>query len=212
MIHLYYGTEDFEVSEFRSRKVIDEIKMLLSAFDCMIPDDAGVYCSSDVTTGRGLYFELFRENGVGSEEELKDKLGASLYKQAKSELIRRNIERGVEFTEKIRQRGINNLINPGPLYAEGFEQQHYYYLWECVIIKKVYKIFFNEGWEYSNGCTLEYGIGYRKGIPLLDHLGDELTLAAAKHKVEQAVAELRARGIRFDKLERNLILIKELGE
>jgi hypothetical protein len=210
MESLYYGTPDFEVSEFRHRKVTDEIMMLMSAFDCVVPDNSAIYCSSDVTTGQQFY-SILKKHSVPSGEELKVKLGAAKHKEIMDDLVRRNIERGIAFTENIRQRGHTNLINPGPLVAPNFEQQHYHYLWEWVIIKKAYETQFNEDWEYSNGCTLEYAISTRKGIPRLDHLGNVLDLFQAIQKIERAVAELEKSGIRAEMLARNLALLKELS-
>ncbi|MGB9179064.1 MAG: hypothetical protein WCB68_07420 [Pyrinomonadaceae bacterium] len=210
MDSLYYGTPNFEVSEFRQRKVIDEIKMLMTAFDCVLPDNSATYCSSDVTTGKQFY-KLLKKHGVQSGDGLKAKIGAITYKEIIDNLVRENIQRGIAFTENIRQRGTTNLINPGPLIAPDFEQQHYLYLWEWVIIKKVYETQFNEDWEYSNGCTLEYAISTKKGIPRLDHLGNVLELPHAIQKVERAVTDLQRSGIQADTLECNLAHLKELS-
>jgi hypothetical protein len=210
MSRLFYGTGEFRVAEFGGRRVLDEIEMLLTVFDCMLPDDSGVYCSSDVTTGRRLYFEIYERHGVRSDEELKEKLGGEGHRRLMGRLIEENIARGIEFTDGLRLRGLSNLINPGPLHAPGFEQEHYYYLWESVIIRKVREGYFNEGWEYSSGCTLEYAICRRKGIPTLDHEGRDLPLAAARTRAERAVSKLRARGISAPTLERNLKLIEAL--
>lgn len=209
MEQLYYGTTDFEVAEFRNRKAIDEIKMVMTVFDCVLPDNSAVYCSSDVTTGKQLY-NIFRKYDVCSDKDLREKLGESRYEEIRSDLIQRNIKRGNEFTENIRQRGGVNLINPGPFMGSNFEQEHYYYLWEWVIIRKVYEAQFNKGWEYSTGCTLEYAIATKKGIPRLDHLGNILDLQQAIDKVEKAVADLRASRIQAKGLERNLGLMKEI--
>lgn len=211
MIRPFYGSDEFEVAEFRNRRVLDEIELVLTAFDCVMADDAGVYCSSDVTTGRRLYFEIYPRFGVRSDEELKDKLGPEGYKRVQAELIAWNVARGIEFTEGLRRRGLTNLVNPGPLVGRDFDQQHYHYLWECVILKKIGQSYFNEGWEYSNGCTLEYAVSHRKGIPRFDHLGRELTLEEARRRVESAVSELAAAGIRSATLESNLTLIRELA-
>jgi hypothetical protein len=211
MLPLFYGTGEFEVREFKERRVTDEIEMVLSAFDCMLPDGGGVYCSSDVTTGRKLYFEIYAAHGARSEAELKDGLGAEGYGEVMRKLIADNVARGVEFTDGLRRRGLTNLVNPGPFHARGFDQQHYHYLWESVIVKKIRETHFNEGWEYSNGCTLEYAISHRKGIPVLDHTGRRLPLDDAKALVRAAVSDLRARGIAAPMLERNLTLVEALG-
>ncbi|HEX8128106.1 MAG TPA: hypothetical protein VF527_03325 [Pyrinomonadaceae bacterium] len=210
MESLYYGTPDFAVVEFQQRKVLDEIKMLMTAFDCVLPDNSAIYCSGDVTTGKQFY-KLLREHEVSSGEELKAKLGAAACKELMNELVRRNIARGIAFTENVRQRGHANLINPGPLIAPNFEQQHYLYLWEWIIIRKAYEAQFNEDWEYSSGCTLEYAIATRKGISRRDHLGNILELPQAVGRVERAVAELKRSGMRVETLELNLSRLKELS-
>lgn len=207
---LYYGTPDFKVAEFRRRKVLDEIKILMTAFDCVLPDNSAIYCSSDVTTGKQFY-RILREHTVSTGEELKVKLGAAACKEVMDDLVRRNITRGIAFTENVRRRGHVNLINPGPLVAPDFDQQHYLYLWEWIIIKKTHEAQFNEDWEYSNGCTLEYAISTRKGISRRDHLGDVLELPQAIGRVERAVAELKESGIRTETLELNLSRLKEIS-
>src|SRR5260370_15636173 len=147
MAELYYATEEFASPEFTSRKVIDEIKMSMSAFDCMLPDDAGIYCSSDIATGTRFYYEVLKKDEVRSEEELEEKLSDEEFKQVKTALIQANVARGVEFAEKLRERGLINVVTPGPYFAKGFDQPHYLYLWEWFIIKKVYEVRFNDDWE-----------------------------------------------------------------
>jgi hypothetical protein len=212
MAELYYGTDQFDVPEFQNRKVIDEINMSMSAFDCVLPDDAGIYCSSDITSGKKFYYEVLKKYEVRSEEELKEKLGAEELKKVQTELIQSNVARGVEFAEKLRERGLINVVTPGPYFARGFDQQHYLYLWEWFIIKKIYEVRFNYDWEYSNGCTLEYAIAARKGIPRLDHEGSDLDLKDAIEKVVTALDELRKDGFAITKLEHNLALLKAIQQ
>ena len=210
MTELYFGaTDDFDVPEFERRKVIDEIRMVMSALDCVLPDDAGIYCSSDITTGKRYYFDFLLPYGATSDEDLKQKLGPARHKEMKTELIQKNVDRGREFTEKLRERGLVNLVNPGPFFARGFDQQHYLYLWEWVIIKKIYEVYFNEDWEYSNGCTLEFAIATKKGIPRLDHHGAPLDPAEAAAMIERAVTNLKKHGFPVDKLELNLSRLRE---
>jgi len=210
MAELYYGTDVFAVPEFQNRKVIDEIKMSMSAFDCMLPDDAGIYCSSDITTGKRFYYEVLKRYEVRSEDELREKLGAEELKRVQTDLIQANVARGIEFAEKLRERGLINVVTPGPYFAKGFDQQHYLYLWEWFIIKKIYEVRFNFDWEYSNGCTLEYAIAVRKGIPRFDHEGNRLELESAIERVEAAVEELRKNGFVIGKLEHNLELMQTI--
>lgn len=210
MDELYYGTNQFAVPEFQNRKVIDEINMSMSAFDCMLPDDAGIYCSSDITTGKKFYYEILKKYEVRSEEELKEKVGAEEFKRVQTNLIQSNVARGSEFAEKLRERGLINVVTPGPYFAKGFDQQHYLYLWEVFIIRKIYEVRFNYDWEYSNGCTLEYAIAARKGIPRLDHEGMHLDLDDASERIETAVSDLAREGFVIEKLKQNLGLIKAI--
>jgi hypothetical protein len=212
MSQLYYGTDQFDLPEFQHRKVIDEIKMAMSAFDCVLPDDAGIYCSSDITTGRRFYYEVLKQHECRSDEDLRAKLGEDEFKQVHTALIQANVARGVEFAEKLRERGLVNVVTPGPFFAKGFDQQHYLYLWEWFIIKKVYEVRFNYEWEYSNGCTLEYAIAARKGIPRLDHEGSFLDLEEAIERVEIAVKKLRKERFVIKKLEHTLRLLKVIQQ
>lgn len=211
MTELFFGAnDDFEVAEFPTRKVIDEIEMVMTAFDCVLADDTGVYCSSELTSGKRYCIDLLAANGVHSNEELIQQLGEEASAHAKNEFIKASVARSMEFTETLRERGLVNVVNPGPFYARGFDQQHYLYLWEWVIIKKIYQIHFNEDWEYSNGCTLEYAIAARKGIPRLNHLGAPLDSAQAAAMIERGISELKTLGFSVERLERNLSLLREL--
>ncbi len=212
MVKLYYGTEEFDVPEFTNRRVIDEINMSMSAFDCMLPDDAGIYCSSDITTGKRFYYDVLKKYHVRSDKELKSKLGDDEFKRVQTELIQANVARGSEFAERLRARGLINVVTPGPYFARGFDQQHYLYLWELFIIKKTCEARFNSDWEYSNGCTFEYAIATRKGIPRLDHEGNTLDFKSAVAKIEAALAELKKEEFLVTKLEQNLALLKAIDQ
>jgi hypothetical protein len=207
---LYFGTDDFDLKEFHNRKVIEEIRMVMSAFDCVLPDDAGIYCSSDITTGKRFYYDFLHRNRVHSEEEMMERLGPDRFKEAKNGLIQANVARGVVFSERLRERGLINVVAPGPFFAKGFDQQHYLYLWEWFIIKKIYQIWFNKDWQYSNGCTLEYVIAATKGIPCNDHEGGPLSLLRAIAMIEEALTELRRDGFMVNKLGQNLHLLEGL--
>lgn len=136
MPHLYYGNQTFDIAQFQDRKVIHELEMAMTALDCVIPDHSGIYCSTDITTGKKLYFEIFKQYNVRSDEELATKLGDDRYTEVKMDLVQSNIERGLAFADGLRLRGFVNIITPAPFIARDFDQEHYLYFWEWVIIKK----------------------------------------------------------------------------
>jgi hypothetical protein len=209
MDNLYYGTTDFVTQQFSNRNVLDEIKMSVSAFDCVMADNSGVYCSSDVTTGFKFYYDFLKRNYADSEDALREKLGVAEFSKQQYELIQFNVARGVEFADVLRQRGKVNVIAPGAYFAKGFDQQHYLYLWELVIVKKIKEAWFNQHWFYSNGCTLEYAIATRKGIPRFDYFGNDIPVTNAIELVDAAITRLSKDGFKIDKLQKNLDIIKE---
>jgi hypothetical protein len=184
--------------------------MAMTAFDCVIPDDSGIYCSTNLTTGRKLYFEIFKQYDVRSDEELATKVGTDRYIKIKAELMQGNIQRGLAFADTLRLRGFINIITPAPFAALDFTQQHYFYLWEWIIIKKAYEARFNEGWEFSNGCTMEYAAAARKRIPRFDHIGRPLESSEAIKKIEAAIHELTGHKISADRLQCHLAYLKEI--
>jgi hypothetical protein len=213
MAKLYYGKADeFEVLEFASRKVIDEIEMSMTAFDCVFPDNAAIYCSGDITTGKRLYDVVLKKYGVRSHVELKEKLGTGYKPVEKKELIDVNVPRGEQFAAELRNDGKINVVTPGPFYARGFDQEHYLYLWEAFITRKACEVRFNYDWEYSNGCTFEYAVAANKGIPRLDREGNPIDIASAIAKVKAALTELRKDKFVATKLEENLALIEKLQQ
>lgn len=210
MAEHYYQTDQFHQPTAPARTIIEEIGIVMSAFDCVLPDDSAIYCSSDITSGKWLYYNLFKKYEVHSEEELIRKIGAEVFKEARRPFFDVNIARGHEFAKKLRERGLVNVVTPGPFYAKKFDQQHYLHLWERFIKYKVYEVWFNDDWEYSNGCSLEYAVAARKGIPRRDYKGNPISLEKAIGKIEAAVKELTTEGFVIKKLEENLDRLKAL--
>jgi len=210
MAELYYGADKFAVLEVENRRVFDEIKMSMSAFDCMLSDDTGIYCSSDITSGKWLYYELLKEHDANSQEVLEERVGKEAFKNLRRPFLDSNIERGKKFAQKLRERGFINVVTPGPYYATGFEQEHYLHLWQRFIMEKAYEVRFNYDWQYSNGCTFECAIAATKRIPLFDHEGNSLDLTTAIGRVGAAIKQLKSDGFAIPKLEENLALMKAI--
>ena len=204
---LYYATADFQVSIIGGRPAMEAIREVISAFECIAPEDGCIYLSSELTTGKRFY-ELLRQHGVRSKDELKAKLGEE-FPRIWEKLKKQNLAQGCAFFDSMNAQGYRNLINPGPFLARGWEQEHYLYLWEWIIVHKCGETRFNSGWSYSNGCTLEYAISLRKGIPRRHPEGRPLEAADAIAQIEPALADLDNSGIDAPALRLNLQRIKE---
>lgn len=169
--------------------------MQLSLLDCVILDREAVYASSEFTTGKRFY-ELCRQHGVHSAEELKQRLG----EQYPAQLLESNKEAGIAFSRQIRSFGHNLVLTPNPFFASQWSQREYLGFWEQVIQRKCHQVFYNEEWQFSNGCTFEYLVGVRIGLPLFDHDNNPLTVGLAKDMVGDAIVELEKDGFNVPRL------------
>jgi len=207
---LYYSKENFQVATICGRPALEAIREVISAFECIAPDDGCIYLSGEITTGKRFY-NLLREYGVHSKEQLKEKLGSN-FQQVWKKLMDENLVEGHAFFQKMHEGGYRNLINPGPFFAKGWEQEHYLYLWEWVIVHKCCETRFNSGWNYSNGCTLEYAISLRKSIPRRHKDNRILDAAEAIGQIEAALADLSTAGVDATTLRLNLQRIKDAAQ
>ena len=203
---LYYAPSQFQVEEIYGRPAKEVVDEVTSAFDCYAPEDDCIYLSSEITSGERV-FDLLRKHGASSREHLKEKLGG-IYDELWNELMDGNLAEGRAFFERTHSEGHRNLINPGPFYARGWTQEHYLYLWEWVIVHKCKEARFNSGWNYSNGCTLEYAISLRKGIRTLGEDGRPMKAEDATKRIEHALDEYDEAGIDATSIRKNLQRIK----
>jgi len=168
---------------------------VLSSLDCMIFDREAVYASSEFTTGKRFY-ELCRDSKVLTAEGLKKALGT----RYNTQLLLPNIDKGVTFARKLRGLGFPLVISPNPLFVKGWGQDEYLQLWVKVITDKCNASYFNDGWQFSNGCTLEYLRSVQHGIPVFDSDGRRLPVKQARHDIAMAITELEAEGFSVPKL------------
>ncbi len=206
----YYATEHFDNPIFASRKIIDEIEMMLTTYDSILPGSTATYGSSEITTGRRMYFDFLLPQGVRSKTELQQKLNHDEFDNAYNELLNENMRLSAEFSSNLRARGHAYVIDPAKLHAPGFHQEHYYHLWERVFIKKIREVHFNTGWEYSNGCSREYLIASRLGIKRYDKNGYDIHCKKAISMMTSAINELDEYGFDTEFLVQNLNYLKSI--
>ena len=92
------------------------------------------------------------------------------------------------------------MLTPNTLFVPEWTQEEYLEFWEAVIRTKCKAIVFNDGWEFSNGCTFEYLVGYRNEMPLLDRAGNSIPPGRAKQMILVAIKQLEADGFAVPKL------------
>ena len=189
----------------RTRMWQEEVQMLLSLLDCVVLDKEAVYASSEFTTGRRLY-ELCRQYNMTTKEELKKRLG----KEYERQLLLPNREEGIRFARRLREFGHVVVLTPNPFQADplrlegqNWSQDEYLEFWKMIIQTKCQAVYFNEGWEFSDGCTFEYCVGSDMGLSLFDHLGNPLPREKAADLIWKAVQILEADGFTVAKLREN---------
>lgn len=199
------------VQNARTRTWQEEAHMLLSLLDCLVLDREAVYASSEFTTGRRFY-ELCRQYNVRTKEELKKQLG----KEYETRLLLPNKNEGIRFARRLREFGHNVVLTPNPFHADpklkgqNWSQDEYLEFWNMVIRKKCHAVYFNEAWEFSNGCTFEYLVGARAGLPLFDHSNKPLEFAAAKKMIGAAIESLEKEGLSVPKLRQVYAVLTSL--
>jgi hypothetical protein len=195
-------------SRSHTRSYREEVEMALSALDCALNSQKAVYASSELTTGRRIS-RLMQAHGVADSSALKQKLGKSGYE---SLLWNPNVAAATAFAQRLRAhlRGKEMVITPAPLLAPGWEQAEYLGFWETLIRTRVKKVYFNEDWQYSNGCTFEFAVAQDAGLPALDATGEPIPLDVGIRLIEAAVAELEADGVEQKGLRANLTLLRRL--
>ncbi len=180
-----------------SRLYREESAIAFSAIDCVLNAAKGVYASSELTTGTRAYARL-REHGFRSMHELDD--------AGKHALLGTNIDAAAAFARQLRERLPHHalVITPGPFVAPGWTQAEYLTFWETLIRTRVHAVYFNAGWEYSNGCTFEFAVAREQGLPTFDAALRPLAAADGCACIAHAVADLAARGFDPHRLQLNL--------
>lgn len=199
-MHFYNQNGELEAIP-HTRTYGEELAIMLSAFDCLLNGGKALYASSELTTGKRLY-DLMREVGVWTAEDLRAKLGEEEYQRR---LWAPNFAEALDFARQVRERSAGRLVlTPAPFAARGWSQPEYLALWETLIRTRIEELFFGPGWEYSTGCVFELSVALDQGLPARDADGAWIDLRTGIERVSAAAAELEALG--FDVSELHLSL------
>ena len=191
-----------------SRTHAEEMDIALSAIDCALNGEKGVYASSELTTGR-FVSTILRETGFGNTRDLRDHLGEDEYR---TRIWDRNVAAATAFARQLHHTlgGNQIVITPAPFMARGWTQTEYLTFWRTLIESRIKAVYFNENWEYSNGCTEELVIAFDAGLPTFEANSNPLTPPRAAALVESAVAELTEHGLKADVLSGHLEKLKSV--
>lgn len=126
------------------------------------PDDRNstVYVSTPITTGLA-YLRWLADNRAAPRTATAAQ---------RSLVIRRNIAEVAPLVRAISSAGLgSHVIDPTELEdVPGWEQVDYHRFWAEVVAFHVSHVVFADGWQYSTGCTLEFGVAALTALPLHD--------------------------------------------
>lgn len=114
----------------------------------------------------------------------------------RTNVIIKNIERVRPVVADLRRRYATQLvINPSELAPiSGWEQNDYHNLWCEVLTQYAEKAIFADGWQYSDGCALEFAAAVGAGILTLNEDLRPITSAQGVRFMADALREMTAVG------------------
>jgi len=198
-----------ELTRQFSRAYAEEVDLAFSAIDCVLNGEKAVYASSELSTGQRVH-SVLREIGAQRSSELRPRLGEQEYT---TRIWNPNVDAAMTFARQLHYSlGGNQLvITPAPFMAPGWNQQEYLAFWEALLRSRIKAVYFNDGWEYSNGCTFEFVVAADQGLPTFDAAGVPLGLSDATAQVAEAVEVLQRDRLDSDVLARTLDHLRELA-
>lgn len=202
---------DIHAAPTRQRTWQEETKMLLSLLDCVVFGREAVYASSEFTTGKRFY-DLCRHYNVKTADELQRRLG----NEYSAQLLTPNKDAGIRFARELRKLGHSIVLTPNPFHAapldmkQNWSQDEYLEFWRDVISQKCSAVYFNDAWQFSNGCTFEYYAALRAGLKRFDSSGKPLEIHAAAGMIAAAIKNLEADGFAVPKLVKILDNLRSL--
>lgn len=184
-----------------SRLFYEERDIAFSALDCVLNGEKGIYASSELTTGARAY-RLLADHGFRSTRELAD--------PHRGALLKTNMEEARHFAARIREHfgGRELVITPAPFNAPEWTQAEYLSYWEELIRTRVKAVYFNEGWEQSNGCTFEFAVALESGVPTFAADYTPLAAPAGAALAAAAADDLERRGYDATRLRLHLDRIR----
>jgi hypothetical protein len=184
-----------------------EAAMVLSGLDCALNGRRVVYGSSELTTGR-RFWALARRHGVATTGDLRARLGEEEFDRL---LWQPNLAAANGFARRLEERLGRLVVTPAPFLAPDWSQPEYLAFWETLIRTRIEVAYFNDGWEYSNGCAFELAVATDAGLATCDAQGRVLEIEEGIARVRSAIAEIEGDGLHPEGLRRGLVRLEDLA-
>lgn len=168
--------------------IIQKTQAAVDIISCITGKNKSTYISTPITNGLKVI------EAIKSNSEYNYNV----------DIIKKNCEEGLLFATYVRSKR-KYVIDPSCFFQKNWSQDDYMCLWEQIIKTYADEIWFNDNWQYSNGCTYEFYIATINAIPTFDATGTVMDTQNGIQLLEQAIQKTDT--INYD----NSILIKNLN-
>jgi hypothetical protein len=171
----------------------EEIAWLTGMLATVIDSGSAVYVSAPINSGRRKYFALpVQEDSDG------DKNGGF-----KARVLRANVLDQQQLVKRVgAQLPRETIIDPVKLPPlPKWSQGDFHRLWACVIEAHAAAVVFADGWEYSDGCTLEFSTAAKAKKILLNAQLSPMTIQEGVALMRAALTAIYSRGLEARHIE-----------
>jgi hypothetical protein len=157
---------------------------LLSVLDSLgVRAQSCVYVSTPISTG--IRYLQWLENSAAAPEP-----GSHEYEIARRQVKSANLDSARALITSARESfPMDLVIDPTALIdIRGWQQSDYHLYWMQVITRYVHTMIFSDGWQYSEGCAVEFAAAKSAGLNTVDARHQTIDLATGLGMVEVSIA------------------------
>jgi len=143
------------------------------------------YLSVPITTGRA-YLDYHAAAGQGAVDSVDH--GREL---ARSD----NERRAIATAHRLRGKLPGTVIDPSRVTISDWQQDDYHTFWVEVIKRYTETMYFLDGWQYSDGCAIEFATAVSLGLPAFTEHMTPLSPAAGQELLHSAIDEYVSVGL-----------------
>ncbi len=184
--------------------------LLLAIYASVLQERSAVYCSAPITSGR-LYVKWLRDHGLSYasvDHAITEKVA-----DHSQFVVKENVRRAQRMVLALRSQSRRPVIDPTSVpHVNGWRQADWLSLWERVIEQFAVGVVFGDGWQFSFGCSHEYLISKRLGLPTYSESGDALFAQDGAKLVSEAADEIASLDGPWQKLAETAQLIGQVSE
>lgn len=198
--------DDLDETEFQAIKTDKLTDAILSTFECQgLTHGMAVYVSTPITSGEAI-LQWHQRVAAGTETRTGSR---------HLELVQENIARAEPLIKKVRQRFASWIVvEPTRLLdIPGYSQPDYHKLWSAFIERYTSIVVFNDAWELSTGCAVEFATSVLTDKEVLDARFDPLTPGEGFRSLKRATSRLQSAGRPIDVHRRVVSVLRDhIGE